>query len=130
MCIAPMSPYAALYLLYVPQGQRQRKLHARKQREEKEETERLQIDIEEAKYQASQRREAIDKAKTQQYYQTDRVKAFHVSRCFIILKNGSRTQNHTLVFVLIQCTIKLGHFILPVPSKLPCNLVEQTLQQN
>ena len=65
---------------YVSQGQRQRKLEARKQREEKEETERLQIDIEEAKYQAAQRRAAIDKAKTQQYYQTDRVKSFHVSK--------------------------------------------------
>ncbi|KAK7110491.1 cilia- and flagella- associated protein 210-like [Littorina saxatilis] len=58
-------------------GQRQRKLQARKQREEKEEAERQQIDIEEAKYQAGQRRAAIDKAKTQQYYQTDRVKNFH-----------------------------------------------------
>ncbi|KAL8587022.1 hypothetical protein ACOMHN_023412 [Nucella lapillus] len=58
-------------------GQRQRKLEARKQREEKEEAERLQIDIEEAKYQAAQRKIAIDKAKTQQYYQTDRVKNFH-----------------------------------------------------
>ncbi|XP_076461037.1 cilia- and flagella- associated protein 210-like [Babylonia areolata] len=58
-------------------GQRQRKLEARKQREEKEEAERLQIDIEEAQYQAAQRKVAIDKAKTQQYYQTDRVKNFH-----------------------------------------------------
>ncbi|CAL1540031.1 unnamed protein product [Lymnaea stagnalis] len=58
-------------------GQRQRKLEARNIREEKEEDERKQIDIEEAKYQAQQRREAIEKAKTQQYYQTDRVKAFH-----------------------------------------------------
>lgn len=58
-------------------GQRQRKLEARKQREEREEAERLNIDIEEAKYQASQRKSAIEKAKTQQYYQTDRVKNFH-----------------------------------------------------
>jgi len=47
-------------------------------REEKEEAEKCQIDIEEAKFQAAQRKEAIDKAKTQQYYQTDRVKGFHV----------------------------------------------------
>lgn len=59
------------------QGSRARKLEARHLREEKEEAEKKQIDLEEAKYQASQRREAIDKAKTQQYYQTDRVKAFH-----------------------------------------------------
>ena len=80
---------------YDPQGQRQRKLEARKQREEKEETERLQIDIEEAKYQAAQRRAAIDKAKTQQYYQTDRVKSFHVSRGFIIKKWIENTTSNT-----------------------------------
>ena len=37
------------------------------------------IDIEEAKFQAAKRKEAIEKAKTQQYYQTDRVKNFHVN---------------------------------------------------
>ncbi|XP_060066979.1 cilia- and flagella- associated protein 210-like [Ylistrum balloti] len=58
-------------------GQRQRKLEARKLREQKEEEERQQIDLEEAKFQAQQRKEAIEKAKTQQYYQTDRVKSFH-----------------------------------------------------
>lgn len=56
-------------------------------REQKEEEERIAVDIEEAKFQAAQRKEAIDKAKTQQYYQTDRVKGFHVSeglssKCF------------------------------------------------
>ncbi|KAL8621417.1 hypothetical protein ACOMHN_048217 [Nucella lapillus] len=58
-------------------GQRQHKLVARKQREERDEAERLQTDIEEAQYQAVQRRAALDKAKTLQYYQTDRVKTFH-----------------------------------------------------
>ncbi|XP_053373557.1 cilia- and flagella- associated protein 210-like [Mercenaria mercenaria] len=58
-------------------GQRQRKLEARKIREQKDEAERVQIDLEEAKFQAQQRKDAIDKAKTQQYYQTDRVKGFH-----------------------------------------------------
>lgn len=58
-------------------GQRQRKLEARKIREQKEEEERMQIDLEEARFQAQQRKEAIEKAKTQQYYQTDRVKSFH-----------------------------------------------------
>ena len=36
------------------------------------------MDIEEAKFQAEKRKEAIEKAKTLQYYQTDRVKGFHV----------------------------------------------------
>jgi len=58
-------------------GQRQRKLEARKLREQKEEEEKKQMDIEEAMYQSQLRKEAIDKAKTQQYYQTDRVKGFH-----------------------------------------------------
>lgn len=58
-------------------GQRLQKLEARKIREEKEEAERVQIDIEEAKFQAEKRKEAIEKAKTLQYYQTDRVKGFH-----------------------------------------------------
>lgn len=64
------------------QGQRQKKLEARRQREEEEEEERKKIDVEEAKFQAAQRREAIDRAKTQQYFQTDRIKGFHV-RFFI-----------------------------------------------
>ncbi|XP_020917240.1 coiled-coil domain-containing protein 173 [Exaiptasia diaphana] len=59
------------------EGQRIKKLQARKIREEKEEEERVKIDIEEAKLQAQKRKEAIERAKTQQYYQTDRVKTFH-----------------------------------------------------
>lgn len=39
------------------------------------------IDIEEAKYQAQKRKEAIERAKTLQYYKTDRVKGFHVCFC-------------------------------------------------
>uniref|UniRef100_H2Z1I6 Trichohyalin-plectin-homology domain-containing protein n=1 Tax=Ciona savignyi TaxID=51511 RepID=H2Z1I6_CIOSA len=58
-------------------GQRQKKLQARKLREEKEEEGRVKLDIEEAKYQAEKRRQAIDKAKTIQYFQTDRIKSFH-----------------------------------------------------
>uniref|UniRef100_A0A4W4GRC6 Trichohyalin-plectin-homology domain-containing protein n=1 Tax=Electrophorus electricus TaxID=8005 RepID=A0A4W4GRC6_ELEEL len=58
-------------------GQRQKKLEAKKLREEIEEEERKQIDTAEAKYQEQKRREAIEKAKAQQYYQTDRVKGFH-----------------------------------------------------
>lgn len=59
------------------QGQRNRKLQARKLRLEAEEIELQKIDKEEAKYLQAKRREALDKAKTLQYYQTDRVKEFH-----------------------------------------------------
>ncbi|PIK47137.1 putative coiled-coil domain-containing protein [Apostichopus japonicus] len=58
-------------------GQRQKKLEARKLKEEEEEKQKVKIDIEEAKFQAQKRKEAIEKAKTLQYYQTDRVKGFH-----------------------------------------------------
>lgn len=58
-------------------GHRQKKLEARNLREEKEEEERKVIDIEEETFQAQKRKEAIERAKTQQYYQTDRVKGFH-----------------------------------------------------
>lgn len=59
------------------QGQRNRKLQARKLRLEAEEIELQKIDKEEAKFLQAKRREALDKAKTLQYYQTDRVKEFH-----------------------------------------------------
>ncbi|KAM6986716.1 cilia- and flagella- associated protein 210 [Aplochiton taeniatus] len=58
-------------------GQRQKKLEAKKIREEIEEEQRKLIDIEEAQYQQQKRKEAIVKAKAQHYYQTDRVKGFH-----------------------------------------------------
>ncbi|KAM9487155.1 cilia- and flagella- associated protein 210 [Clarias gariepinus] len=58
-------------------GQRQRKLEEKKIREEIEEEERKQIDLEEAKFQEQKRKEAIEKAKTLQYYQIARVKRFH-----------------------------------------------------
>ncbi|XP_064183358.1 cilia- and flagella- associated protein 210-like isoform X1 [Anguilla rostrata] len=60
-------------------GQRQKKLEAKKIREEIEEEEKKQIDLEEAEYQKQKRKEAIAKAKSQQYFQTDRVKGFHSS---------------------------------------------------
>ncbi|XP_034740944.1 coiled-coil domain-containing protein 173 isoform X2 [Etheostoma cragini] len=58
-------------------GQRQKKLEAKKLREEIEEEKKKLTDMEEAKYQEQQRREAVEKAKTQLYYQTDRVKGLH-----------------------------------------------------
>ncbi|XP_046846594.1 coiled-coil domain-containing protein 173-like [Xenia sp. Carnegie-2017] len=59
------------------EGQRLKKLESKKIREAKEEEEKKLIDIEEAKYQAQKRKEAIERAKTLQYYKTDRVKGFH-----------------------------------------------------
>lgn len=53
-------------------------LEAKKIREQKEEEQKKLLDIEEAKYQAEKRKEAITKATAQQFYHTDRVKAFHV----------------------------------------------------
>ncbi|KAM3861978.1 cilia- and flagella- associated protein 210 [Diretmus argenteus] len=58
-------------------GQRQKKLEAKRIREEIEEEQKKLMDIEEAKYREQKRKEAIRKAKAQQYYQTDRVKGFH-----------------------------------------------------
>ena len=63
------------------QGQRQKRLEERQKRFEQEEEEKKKIDIEEALYQAEKRKAAIEKAKLQQYYQTDRIKELHVSRC-------------------------------------------------
>ena len=40
----------------------------------------MKVDIEEAKFQAEERRKAIEKAKTLLYHQTDRVKKFHVRK--------------------------------------------------
>lgn len=68
-------------MIFYLQGQSQQRLEARKAREAKEEEEKRLIDIEEAKFQAEKRKAAIEKAKTQQYYQTDRVKNFHVRNC-------------------------------------------------
>ncbi|XP_037644822.1 coiled-coil domain-containing protein 173 [Sebastes umbrosus] len=58
-------------------GQRKKKLEAKKIREEIEEEMRKLTDKEEAEYQEQQRKEAIEKAQTQMYYQTDRVKGLH-----------------------------------------------------
>ncbi|KAI1898177.1 hypothetical protein AGOR_G00069660 [Albula goreensis] len=58
-------------------GQRQKKLEAKKIRQDIEEEEKKLLDLEEAEYQRQKRKEAIAKAKSQQYFQTDRVKGFH-----------------------------------------------------
>ena len=58
-------------------GQRAKKLEARKIREAKDEEERKVIDIEEAKFQAEERKKILDEAKKLQYWKTDRVKNLH-----------------------------------------------------
>uniref|UniRef100_H0ZC59 Trichohyalin-plectin-homology domain-containing protein n=1 Tax=Taeniopygia guttata TaxID=59729 RepID=H0ZC59_TAEGU len=55
----------------------QQKLQAKKLREEKEEEERRLIDLEEAKFQAAKRKEAIDRAKAYLSNQDDRMRQFH-----------------------------------------------------
>ena len=56
------------------EGQRLKKLQARKIKNEQDEIQRKKIDIEEAKLQAQKRSQAIEEAKRLQYMQTDRVK--------------------------------------------------------
>ena len=58
-------------------GKRNKRLNARKIREEEEEKQRQKLDIDEAEIKSSERRAAIEHAKKLQYYQTDRVKGFH-----------------------------------------------------
>ncbi|KAM4731502.1 LOW QUALITY PROTEIN: cilia- and flagella- associated protein 210 [Anableps anableps] len=58
-------------------GQRQKKLEAKKNREQMEEEKRKEMDAEEAKYREEKQKEALRKARTQLYYQTDRVKELH-----------------------------------------------------
>ena len=93
-------------------------------REEKEEAERLQMDIEEAKFKATERKEAIEKAKTQQYYQTDRVKNFHVSCssfCILYQYLWQNAREHTAVFLhksMFQAKWRLWVKILKVNMRL------------
>uniref|UniRef100_A0A3P9JUU1 Coiled-coil domain containing 173 n=1 Tax=Oryzias latipes TaxID=8090 RepID=A0A3P9JUU1_ORYLA len=58
-------------------GQRKKKLEAKKLREQIEEEKRKQMDLEEANYREQKRKEAVQKAELQLYYQTDRVKGLH-----------------------------------------------------
>lgn len=53
-------------------------MQARELREKKEEQERIKVDNEEREFQAQSRKDAIERAKTLLYHQTDRVKTFHV----------------------------------------------------
>nr|XP_061799552.1 cilia- and flagella- associated protein 210 [Nerophis lumbriciformis] len=57
--------------------QRQKKLEAKKIRDQMDEEKRKQIDMEEAQYREEKRKDAIEKAKKQLYYETERVKGLH-----------------------------------------------------
>lgn len=54
-------------------------LEAKKIREQIEEEKRKQVDAEEAKYREEKQKEVLRRARTQLYYQTNRVKGLHVS---------------------------------------------------
>uniref|UniRef100_A0A8C6UNB5 Coiled-coil domain containing 173 n=1 Tax=Neogobius melanostomus TaxID=47308 RepID=A0A8C6UNB5_9GOBI len=58
-------------------GKRQEMLKAKAIQEKTEEERRKQLDLEEAKYKEEKRKEAIEKAETQLFYQTDRIKGLH-----------------------------------------------------
>ncbi|XP_025902506.1 coiled-coil domain-containing protein 173-like [Nothoprocta perdicaria] len=58
-------------------GLAQRKLKAKNLSKERKEEEKRLIDLEEAQFQAAKRKEAIDQARTYQYYRNERVKGFH-----------------------------------------------------
>ncbi|KAL4636186.1 coiled-coil domain-containing protein 173-like [Arapaima gigas] len=73
-------------------GQRQKKLEAKKIREEISEKERKQTDVEGVKYQQQKRKEAIEKAKTKLLYQTDRVRGFHSALLLSEVLNEWETQ--------------------------------------
>uniref|UniRef100_A0A3B3USN1 Cilia and flagella associated protein 210 n=1 Tax=Poecilia latipinna TaxID=48699 RepID=A0A3B3USN1_9TELE len=58
-------------------GKRQKRLEAKKIREEMEEEKRKEMAAEEAKYREEEQKEALTKARTQLYYQNDRVKGLN-----------------------------------------------------
>ena len=66
----------------------------KKIREQEDEERRKQLDLEEEKLAAERRREQIEKAKKLKYYETDRVKTFHVSLSLI----GIPTVRSDLIF--------------------------------
>uniref|UniRef100_A0A3P9N652 Cilia and flagella associated protein 210 n=1 Tax=Poecilia reticulata TaxID=8081 RepID=A0A3P9N652_POERE len=58
-------------------GKRQKRLEAKKIREEMEEEKRKEMAAEEARYREEEQKEALTKARTQLYYQNDRVKGLN-----------------------------------------------------
>ena len=70
----------------------------------------MRVDEEEARYQAERRKEAIERAKTLLYHQTDRAKHFHVRRDVIpphIIPPHPHTTPCTLTLTL---TMDIGSF--------------------
>lgn len=57
---------------------RKQKLEAKKKRDEEIEAERQILDVEEEIHKQGERKKAIEYAKQYQFYQTERVKNFHV----------------------------------------------------
>ena len=63
---------------YLISGDQERKLQRKKNRAREEEEKKQLLDLEEEKLAAERRREYLDKAKQTRYYDTDRVRTFHV----------------------------------------------------
>ena len=57
---------------------KEQKLEAKKKRDKEIEAERQILDVEEAIHKQGERKKAIEYAKQYQFYQTERVKNFHV----------------------------------------------------
>lgn len=85
------------------QGHRKKKLEARKIRLQEEEEQKKKVDIEHKKFVAQMRKEAIEKAKLQQYYQTDRVKNFHVNTIQQSLELRAASVNESFVCYRARC---------------------------
>lgn len=63
-------------------GMKEQKLKAKQKRDEEIEAERQILDLEEEIYKQGERKKAIENAKQYQFYQTERVKSFHVLSSF------------------------------------------------
>jgi len=87
------------------QGARRKKLARCQLAADKLEHRRVLEDIEEAKLNAQLRRDAIDKAKAQLYYNTNRVKDFHVSNSYIELIGRANGRKAPLLFL---CSNSMG----------------------
>lgn len=65
-----------------PQGMKEQKLKAKQKRDEEIEAERQILDLEEEIYKQGERKKAMENAKQYQFFQTERVKSFHVLSSF------------------------------------------------
>lgn len=78
---------------------KEQKLEAKKKRDEEIEAERQILDLEEAIHKQGERKKAIEYAKQYQFYQTERVKNFHVLLGFL-----------TFLYIFNIYTIRLYFF--------------------